>query len=737
MAGLTLEQLQKMGAKPAKPVGLTLEELELKGAMVVGEEPKIPSYWSGQRLVQSMDESSQIRAEKIKASLAGSASPVKKTLDVGAQVVAGTLFDPVGNLISSLVPNWVKKRFAEGVEKTQEPIKKIMAEKYPDAPEGVSVTEKLAQKVDEPTQYMTQAQTEMFNQAQQMRDRAFNEPNPEKKKLLNETAAGMEQAVQEIGKTVKETESRREELARSAETTEILGTTGLMFTPKTVPTAKKQAGKIIDITLDKADNVYKMVTQNTPEQVEQQIARFYNKAVKPSVAGKMTISQANKAIGNQIVAISLINKNAPKLKFQTDAGLEVGRVPQTMQELADSVLQTKKGIFEQYNKLATASNQAGGKVELTSIADELNKIASNPVVLDNEPAVAKYAQNLANSYRARGEYDVLTTQDVIKLYNDRLSNFYKNPTPDYTSKAVVDAMVANKLREMTDLVIEQTKGKGYAELKKQYGALKSIEKEVVHRAIVDARKNTKGLIDFADIASAAQLINFVISGNVVALAQSATMKGMTAYYKYLNSTNLSLKKMFEAAAKLQKSQPKSSANILKPKITIKKAPTAIAKGGNAIKTTKTNNQIITKSTTKAPVKSSLTESIKKAKASGQSFDEWVKGQGGISYRGEGGSSGGGNYFTKDKEFANEFAGIKPLTEAIIPEKSIYRAKTLPEAVNEQQVTKAIAEAKSKGFKAFYVDEGMPFGEPIESIFVIDKSAIKTRSQLKAEWDKIK
>ncbi len=89
----------------------------------------------------------------------------------------------------------------------------------------------------------------------------------------------------------------------------------------------------------------------------------------------------------------------------------------------------------------------------------------------------------------------------------------------------------------------------------------------------------------------------------------------------------------------------------------------------------------------------------------------------------------------NEEFANEFAAIIPLTETTIPENLIYRPKTLPEAVNESQVTKAIAEAKKSGAKAVYVSEGSPFGEPIESVFVFDKSAITSKSQLTDIYNK--
>lgn len=574
MAGYTFEQLQKMGAKvvtPTKPVGFTLEELQAKQSNAPKTtlmEENNPSYWGSfvgkGRLKQNVEDSAKMRADKIKESMASSDSGLKKTVDIGAQVVAGALFDPVGNIISSIIPKWVKDRFAGGVDKVNENVQNAMIdsgltkptpigqqpEKQPSILE--SIASPLSKKVDEPTQYMLESQKQMFDQAQQIRNKAFAETNPEKKKILEETARGMETAVQEINKSITDTQARQKSLTRSAESTVILGNVALMGTPKTVSTAPQQAGKIIDLTKDDASGLWKSINQSSPEQLEQQLTNFYAKAVKPSVAGKMTIPQANQAIGNQVIAISLINKAKPSLKFM-DNGVEiVGRAPESMQELAEAVSQTKKGIFEQYNSLATASNEMGGKVQLSSIADELDKIANNVALRDTEPAIIKYVEQMANTYRARGEYDILTTQDVIKVFNDKLNAYYRAPNPEYTSKVAVDAMIVNKLRELADAVIENTKGAGYAGLKRQYGALKSIEKEVVHRAIIEARKNTKGLMDFTDIASGAQLASWILTGNLAALGQAGAIKAISAYYKYLNSVDTNVRKMFEVAEKLQR-----------------------------------------------------------------------------------------------------------------------------------------------------------------------------------------
>lgn len=97
------------------------------------------------------------------------------------------------------------------------------------------------------------------------------------------------------------------------------------------------------------------------------------------------------------------------------------------------------------------------------------------------------------------------------------------------------------------------------------------------------------------------------------------------------------------------------------------------------------------------------------------------------YRGEADSAGEGNYYTTSKQFANEFSGGQELTEVVVSSKDIYRPEKIGFAGNEKDVTRSINEAKEKGFKAVYLSEGKPFGEPIESIFVFDKSALDKKS----------
>jgi hypothetical protein len=99
-------------------------------------------------------------------------------------------------------------------------------------------------------------------------------------------------------------------------------------------------------------------------------------------------------------------------------------------------------------------------------------------------------------------------------------------------------------------MITRATGKEYQQLKNAYGALKHIEGEVAGRAIVDARKNIKGLIDFADIFAGAEVIHGIIALNPALVGKGVAAKVIAATYKRLNNPNRMIKSMFSEAEKI-------------------------------------------------------------------------------------------------------------------------------------------------------------------------------------------
>jgi len=286
----------------------------------------------------------------------------------------------------------------------------------------------------------------------------------------------------------------------------------------------------------------------------------YKTAIKPSVTGKGTLQQV-KNYDNAIVdSVDSIVKNKANLSFVDESGnVMKGELPKTVEEFSQAVDSTKKEIFKAYDELAKKSGETGGKVYLGKLIPDLDEIINNKSLQIAKPEAAKYASELKNrlayetidnadgtiTQKLRPALDTSTIQDVISHYNNSLSSFYRNPSYDAASRASIDALVVNKLRTLLDETIAKSQGDGYSILKKKYGSLKQVEKDVIKRGQVIARQNAKGLIDFTDIGSGASAVYAITNMNPQVLAASIAAKGIKAYLKWRNSPDRAIKSMFE------------------------------------------------------------------------------------------------------------------------------------------------------------------------------------------------
>ena len=72
-----------------------------------------------------------------------------------------------------------------------------------------------------------------------------------------------------------------------------------------------------------------------------------------------------------------------------------------------------------------------------------------------------------------------------------------------------------------------------------------------HRAVVDARKNQRGLIDFSDIMTGDRAVTAIMTMNPAAAGQAVAIKGISSYIKALNDPNKIIKNMFKDADALR------------------------------------------------------------------------------------------------------------------------------------------------------------------------------------------
>lgn len=285
------------------------------------------------------------------------------------------------------------------------------------------------------------------------------------------------------------------------------------------------------------------------------VDRAIPKAIRPGVEGQRTAAKMQSYKESARSAVKSIVDNKGNLSYARDGGTVTGELPQNLPEFSEAIAQTKRGIFNQYDDMQRAAGGKGATVALGDIANELDTIAKNPAVQDWGKGAAEYAAEKASALRARGAYTAQDAQDAIAALNRSLEAFYKNPTGETATRAYVDSMVANRLRSSLDEVITSTEGPGYQALKKQYGDLKAIERDVNRRAVVDARKNIKGLIDFSDIFSAAEVIKGLSTGNVADVLAGGSARAISRWYKSINDPNNVVARMFKGVDKALQPKP--------------------------------------------------------------------------------------------------------------------------------------------------------------------------------------
>jgi hypothetical protein len=278
--------------------------------------------------------------------------------------------------------------------------------------------------------------------------------------------------------------------------------------------------------------------------VQNKVIELFNKSIKPTA--KKTVGQAEKYDNSVISALRTIKSNADSLNIEDATGeLVAGRAPQTIQELAQGLEQTKDIVFKQYDSLAKQAGTSGAIIDAKPIAEEVAKVAENKALKLTNPEIIQYAENWADRLRNFDVLDTETTQEVIKLMNNNLQSFYKNPTYDAASKVAVDAGIANNFRQALDKAIEGATGAQYQALKNQYSALKAIENDVVRASLRDARKNAKGLLDYTDMFTSGQMITGIMSLNPAMFTKGALERGWKEFIKFQNDPNRAIKNIFD------------------------------------------------------------------------------------------------------------------------------------------------------------------------------------------------
>lgn len=304
------------------------------------------------------------------------------------------------------------------------------------------------------------------------------------------------------------------------------------------------------------------------ESIRKEASEYIEKSIKPTVKGKQSQAAYNKFIDDTLDVTDYMSKNKKVLQYTDDAGNVVKeQLPTNLRETSETLGNLKKYIYDQYNDLAQKAGDAGARVNLNKVYSKLDDLANDTAANLANPwlknAIEWYKNQLLQYSDDLGTISIADAQEVTQYYNKILDAYFKNPgaMATDTSKNLV---VANLNRSMKDAIDDSmddalnaainngsTASAKYNERKQLYGKIKTIEDEVSKRALVEARKNTKGLsTDIIDALAWGNLVEGLLTQNPSGFLKGAVMKGINAYNKYLNSPNTQIRNLFNLVDKV-------------------------------------------------------------------------------------------------------------------------------------------------------------------------------------------
>jgi len=278
-----------------------------------------------------------------------------------------------------------------------------------------------------------------------------------------------------------------------------------------------------------------------------------------SVGLKTKHVKADKHIDNLLdnanLAVRTIIDNIDNIKIPDGSGGFISGVPTTLREFSQAIGSTKEILFKQYDDIARKAGQTGAKVEIDPLASELLSLSKDKGMTTD---IRKYAKQQYDELLNDGPLSTMEAQTRVKVLNNKLGTIL-----DYQSSPhrVVDSLIRNNLRKGLNNVVESLDGTGsYANFKKQYGALRSIEEDVSKKAMQFANKKEKGFIDYSDIFTHSELAAGIATLSPVKTIKGATGIGLKMRYKFLNDPNNAVKSMFKNSESVMKGEsykPKS------------------------------------------------------------------------------------------------------------------------------------------------------------------------------------
>ena len=297
------------------------------------------------------------------------------------------------------------------------------------------------------------------------------------------------------------------------------------------------------------------------DNVRKEAEQYINKSIKPTVKWKMNQADYNKFIDDTLDVVDLMDKNKWILQYTDDAWTAVTwKMPTNMRETSEALWNLKKVLYDQYNEIAKKAGDAGARVDMNKAfqqLDDLSKdISQNIANPQTKNIIDTYKDALLQYTDDAGTIAIEDAQKLTQDFNKQLTAFFKNPNMNDVSKnsiiAQLNKWTKDAINDSIDDVLDNSIKNGssassqYTQLKSFYGKIKTIEDEISKRALVEARKNAKGLSStILDSLSWWEFTSAVLSLDPVKAGKAWVMNLISRYYNYVNNPNTQLNNLFK------------------------------------------------------------------------------------------------------------------------------------------------------------------------------------------------
>lgn len=248
------------------------------------------------------------------------------------------------------------------------------------------------------------------------------------------------------------------------------------------------------------------VATETPEVATNDIVNLYKKGIVPGVKGK------NKTIANIDKIENSVKESVPRMAKLTDETGEFLYNVENIQDFANAISSEERRIWNQISDGITQAGETGKLIDTKPILDELVKLMNSERASLSSQLKRTIQTKINELAEVAEDGSILTSkqitpqgaQDFLADLNNGLQSYYRGSTAGTNADVIVDTLVANNLRKNLDEVVNSLDDTTFRELKRQYGQLKDMEKDVVHRAVFEAQKG-QGVSKILDITAAADI----------------------------------------------------------------------------------------------------------------------------------------------------------------------------------------------------------------------------------------